>query len=426
MEPFAYNAAEARGQQQKKPTSVFKALLPRSHKNSRYPDAVASPTKSENTRPAYAALSPTKSGNIWLATQEPTKDLPMLPMSIPNANIPVAEATHNRDRNRSSPRKPIDVYDDTKNKQTGVENKPVTVGNDKRKIQKQQSPAKEDEVKAKKSKSSTTLSAMFGKSKSSRSLKSEGEKHQQAKVKDKENCTPPNSSNGPPPPIWAQFASTPMMEVMSTQKVPLNDRWDDDRRNVNHEVERYTPREYSPSKGRNFYDEQPTLSRRAEPKPRPKSTYLPSSLSSNSFTETISVLRKVSQRHKKTDVGRFQEQMGTEGTSSRRSSTDSRKVSNDSSDSGLTMAKRGSRVQAAVAALNGKAKEPEVGAKPQVPSDPRAFDNAFEAVLVRTAMLKPTYCPNISRNRGILNRTYGRRCGRLTLISKQSSSKRTT
>jgi len=404
MDPFAYNPAEARGQQQKKPTSVFKAMLPRSHKNNRSPDAVASPTKSENIRPTYAAMSPTKSGNIRPTIREPRKDLPMLPMSIPNANLPLAEATHNRDRTRSSPRKPIDVYDDTKKKPTGVENNPVTLGEDKKKVQKEQSPTKEEEVKPKKSKSSTTLSAMFGKSKSSRSLKSDGEKQQQLKVKDKENCTPPNSSNGPPPPIWAQFASTPMMEVTSTQKVPLNDRWDDGRWDVNHEMERYTPQDYSPSKGRNFHGEQPTLSRRAEPKPRPKSAYLPSSLSSTSFTETISVLRKVSQRHKKTDIGRFQEQMGTDGTSSRRSSTDSRKFSNNSSDSALTMTKRGSRVQAAVAALNGKVKEPEVGGKTQVPSDPRAFDNAFEAVLVRTSMLKLTYCPNINRNRGISNR----------------------
>ena len=258
----------------------------------------------------------------------------------------------------------------------------MPLGKDRKKIQEQPLPIQEDETKPKKSKSSTTLSAMFAKSKSSKSLKSEEGKRQQLKVKDKENCTPPNSSNGPPPPIWAQFASTPMMEVSSTQKIPLNDRWD-----VNDEMERYTPQEYSPSKGRNFYDEQPTLSRRAEPKPRPKSAYLPSSLSSNSFTETISVLRKVSQRHKKTDVGRFQEQLGTDGVSSRRSSTDSRKFSNGSSDPGLTMAKRGSRVQAAVAALNGKAKEPEVESKPQVPSDPRAFDNAFEAVLVCIASL---------------------------------------
>ena len=380
MDPFMYKPADATSQQPTKTTSVFKAMLPRSQKNNRSSNPIASPTKAENMRPTNATMSPTKSKISRPTTREPRKDLPMLPLSIPNANIPLPEANHNRERNRSSPRKPIDVYDDTRSKPDGVENAPLPLGKDKRKIQKQPSPTKEEETKPKKSKSSTTLSAMFGKSKSSKSLKSEEEKQQQLKVKDKENCTPPSSSNGPPPPIWAQFASTPMMEVSSTQKIPLNDRWD-----IDDEMERYTPQEYSPSKGRNFYDEQPTLSRRTEPKPRPKSAYLPSSLSSASFTETVSVLRKVSQRHKKTNVGRLQGQAGMDGASSRRSSTDSRKVSNDSSDYGLTMAKRGSRVQAAVAALNGKAKEPEGEVKAQVPSDPRAFDNAFEAVLVSTS-----------------------------------------
>lgn len=381
MDPFAYNPAVPTAQQQRKTTSVFKAMLPRSQKNNRSSNPIASPTKSENMRPTNAAMSPKESGNSRPTTQEPRKDLPMLPLSTPNANIPLSEANYNRERTRSSPRKPVDVYDDTRDKLKGMENNPMPLGKDKKKIQKQSSSTKEEETKPKKSKSSTTLSAMFGKSKSSKSLKLDEEKQQQqqATVKDKENCTPPNSSNGPPPPIWAQFASTPIMEISSTQKIPLNDRWD-----IDDEMERYTPHEYSPSKGRNFYDEQPTLSRKAEPKSRPKSAYLPSSLSSASFTETISVLRKVSQRHKKTDVGRLQEQMGIDGTSSRRSSTDSRKVSNDSSDYGLTMAKRGSRVQAAVAALNGKAKEPELEVKLHVPSDPRAFDNAFEAVLVST------------------------------------------
>jgi hypothetical protein len=236
-------------------------------------------------------------------------------------------------------------------------------------------PVPGKEGKPKKSKSSTNLAAVFGKSKSSKALKLDKQPDGQQAEKDKENRNPRAYTGGaPPPPIWAQFATTQVESNVATQKVPLNDRWD-----IANEMYRYTPQDYSPSKGRNFYDEQPTLSKRVEPKPRPKSAYFPSSTSSSSFTDTISALRKVSQRYKKTDMERVQD---SDKPPSRRSSTSSRKTSNDSSQPALTMGKRGSRVMGLVAALNGKAKDTEPEAKQPVPVDPKAIDQEFEAVLV--------------------------------------------
>ena len=82
--------------------------------------------------------------------------------------------------------------------------------------------------------------------------------------------TPPSTAPTAPPPIWAQFATQPITDLSSTMKVPINDK-----RNVEEEMALYTPQEYSPSKGRNFHDEQPTLAQRGGIKTRPQSLYLP-------------------------------------------------------------------------------------------------------------------------------------------------------
>ena len=356
MKSTESTAIEVKEQQQKKHTSVFKAMLPRGQKHITSTTAVT--IKPENER----------------STHEPRKVLPMAPLKIPNANIPLMEANRNRERTRSSPRKYIDVYDEERNGTVGREDNPRHLKRDNAEQSKQKLPPSAKEKNPIKTKSSTNLTALFARSKSSKSLKLD--EHQEKKEKGKENRAPPTSAEGAPTPIWAQFASPRKENLGSAQKVPLNDRWD-----IEDEVGRYTPQEYSPSKGRNFFDEQPTLSRRDEPKTRPKSAYLPTSMSAASFTDTISVLRKVSQRHKKNDVGRLQDLLEKDVSASRRSSTDSRKVSNNSSQADITMVKRGSRVMAAVAALNGKMIEPEKEVK-QVKTDSDTINSAFEAVLV--------------------------------------------
>ena len=63
-----------------------------------------------------------------------------------------------------------------------------------------------------------------------------------------------------------------------------------------------------------------------------------------------------------------------------------RKVSEDSSKSASTMAKRGSRVMAAVAAFNGKSKEqPREAVATKI--NVIAIENAFENLLVRVPIL---------------------------------------
>ena len=371
MKPNVPTTIDVREQQQKKHTSVFKAMLPRGQKAITSTIPVTSPLKTENER----------------AAQDPRKGLAMVPLKIPNANIPYAEVNRNRERTRSSPRKSVDVYDEERNGAAGREDNPGQLRRQNLEQQKQKPMPSVKEKKPIKTKSSTNITALFARSKSSKTLKFD--EHQEKKEKGKENRTPPASADGVPPPTWAPFVSPQLESLGSTQKIPLNDRWD-----IEDELNRYTPQEYSPSKGRNFFDEQPTLSRRPEPKPRPKSAYLPTSMSAASFTDTISVLRKASQRHKKNDVGRVQDLLEKDVTASRRSSTDSRKVSNNSSQADITMVKRGSRVMAAVAALNGKMIEPEQERKP-VKSDSDTINNAFEAVLVCIFIAKPTNRPLI-------------------------------
>ena len=355
MTDTPYISASSDGRHHKRTQSAFRAIIPRSHK----PDPATSPGKTENMLPPTRII---------------TRPMPTLNPTHPDAYLPLAEVNQNRERTRSSPRKPVEVYDEG-GRMAAVSKSP-TKGQRKSKerLPKDTTKEAEEEKGPKKSKSSRSLSAFLSRPKSSRSLKLDGQ--HQLQGKDKENLTPPNSAGGIPTPIWAQFATQPLEKLGRTQPVPLNDRWD-----IQDEMTRYTPQQYSPSKGRNFYDEQPTLSKRPELKLRPKSAYLPTSISTSSFAETISGLRLP---HRKQDrrEPEVSHQQSRDMHSSRRSSTESRKVSGDDSQPGLVMAKRGSRVMAAVAALNGNKKEsPPETAKP-APLDRKAIESAFEALLV--------------------------------------------
>ncbi len=206
--------------------------------------------------------------------------------------------------------------------------------------------------------------------------------------------SPPNSAGSQPPPIWAQYASQPQPETSSATKVRLNDRL-----SVEEKVALYTPREYSPSKQRNFCDNyhQPTLAKRPELKARPKSAYLASSPSLAALADTLSGKRKTSndretQRLVRNDLGNAARK-SSEGNPRgsfeqaklfRRPSGGTRKVSIELIKEGTTRAKRGVKVMAAVAALNGKSKGQEK--EPQM--DVKLIDSAFEALLVRVLCFK--------------------------------------
>lgn len=236
---------------------------------------------------------------------------------------------------------------------------------------------KEDDKAMKKSKSSTGLSALLSRPRSSKGLKEETSRQ----GKDKENQTPPGSADlTPPPPIWAQFATQGIQEPARTHKVPLNDR-----KSIDDEISRYTPKVYSPSKQRDFQPQsRPTLSRRTESKPRPKSECLAQRQTRESFAETVSGLRKSARNDNTQSTALSQlEGNGKDKAPYQRSSVEQRKISDSSSGPALTVGKRGSRVMAAVAAFNGRTKElpkePESVPSPEL--DPQAIESAFETLL---------------------------------------------
>lgn len=314
----------------------------------------------------------------------------MLPPNHPHARQQLRDESGNRDNSKVSPAKPVAVYEDGspafafhKKSKSSVSLKSL-IGADKVNTPRPSSSKKEDTESPKKPKSSTNLSALLSRPKSSKDLRSEKSRPQ----KDKENITPPDTADIVTPPIWAQFAKQPTRDSTAARKVPLNDVHD-----VDNEMALYTPLEYSPSKQRNFHDyEKPTLSRRGEPKPRPRSAFIPSGISVASFTETISGLRKQGHERGESRSSNQSEYRSSNAETGRKASSEDqrsslrdvekRKVSEDSSKSASTMAKRGSRVMAAVAAFNGKSKEqPREGVATKV--NVIAIENAFENLLVR-------------------------------------------
>jgi hypothetical protein len=238
--------------------------------------------------------------------------------------------------------------------------------------------------KPKKSKSSTNLAAMFGKGRS--------KERSQSPVKqprDQENTTPPNSASAQAPsrpPIWAEFSSTPLQEVTTTSRVPLNDQ----RRSIEEEIELYTPQQYSPSKQRNFFDYgQPSLQQRPAAKERPKSMVVPKSTSPASLLETFT-RKKSSERMPLSDTkgneGRIKEnasskparpQMVRSSTETSRKDDTSRYVAQPASP-----VKKPNRVMAAVAAFNGKSNRQMEAPSSPTKLDPKVVDAEFEDVLV--------------------------------------------
>lgn len=244
---------------------------------------------------------------------------------------------------------------------------------------------------AKKSKSSTNLSAMFAKmNRSSKDLSTPATAQKQ---KDKENTTPRSSSSGPAEtPIWAQFASS-----AKPSSRPSTKGSDKSSSFVADEIAKYTPTEYSPSKQRNFNGsfEQPSL--RPALKARPQSAYV---LGTEGLVDAIG--RRLSGQRPSLETRRSEDAVrrGSKDEAARRVSGDrnilpkrasiaasaERKVSGSSTEQSagkekLTIAKRGARVMAAVAAFQGKSKgEPELARK-EPEMDPKSVDEAFEAVL---------------------------------------------
>ncbi|RDI79092.1 hypothetical protein Vi05172_g10975 [Venturia inaequalis] len=307
---------------------------------------------------------------------------PFLPQDHPHAGHRVlGEITPNNNQQQSSrrPTAPQQLRPQMHMKSAStISLRSMVKDKDESKMKSRESPTKptrDEKSKPVKTKSSTNLASVFAKVKNSKA-----EPDNQSRATDKENTSPPASAVQPPQtPIWAQFASTATQEMVGTKKVPLNDG-----RTIEEEIALYEPKEYSPSKQRNFYGcDQPTLGS----KPRPKSTAFSGNLSSTSIINAMT--RKISEDGN----GRRRSMMGSRRSSSEEESGHGAEKSRSSkskltllaSTEGISVPKRTSRVKAAVAAINNlnvrtnKTVKERSGQAPDI--DPKEIDAAFEAVL---------------------------------------------
>ena len=365
--------------QKRTKSSVLKSIIPGNHK--RKPSS-----KNNNAQPCNND-NDGKGSNMYFGNQS------ILPPDHPHTRQHLRKDDGNRNTTIAPPRKSFDTRMETKSmvgeKQMVTRSasfKSSDVRENEKPLKKERQ--KSEENKMNKSKSSTSISTILSRPRSSKGVKVE-DAHRQ---KDKENQTPPSSAGMGPPPIWAQFATQGFEEPAHTTKIPLNDRFA-----IEDEVALYTPRDYSPSKQRNFPDsQQPTLSRRVESKARPKSECIAPCPTPSSFAEVVSGLQISGRNQSQVDVSNRQQQtarvidgsrkLGLEqNTSEIQPSSENCKVSNDSAGSDVPIPKRGSRVMAAVAAFNGKAKELPKDPPKETDTtqfDPKAIEKAFESLLV--------------------------------------------
>lgn len=312
------------------------------------------------TRPTEPEVTPTG------IAHGRTKSMPFLPPDHPHAAKPKALAER-QGNVRSPPPSP--------SKTPGRASKGTRVA----------TKTQDGSHMAVKSKSSTNLGAVFARlNRSSKDLSST------TQDKNKENKTPPDTSDGPAEtPIWAQFASG----NIAHGKLPVRPGTSDSNSSgqsskVYEEIARYTPQEYSPSKQRNFNDSYDLPSLRPTLNSRPQSTLL--------YGEGLvgAIGRKVSDARASFE-GRGSEESAKRPIAERRSSGDSRnifggrgtvqrKVSAGSTEHAgvaekLNVTKRSGRVMAAVAAFQGRAKTEST--KEEQVLNPKSVEEAFEAVL---------------------------------------------
>ena len=315
---------------------------------------------------------------------------PILPFDHPHAERPLKDHYANRENTRSSPRKPVNIYEDNeprpgmhKKNKSSVSLKSL-IGNDKAKTPKPSTQESENGVPLKRPKSSTGLSALLSRSKTPKEPRS-GSK---SPIKDQENRTPPQTADLAPPPIWAQFSTQKQQEPRMITSTPLNDRI-----NVEQEGAQHMPQDYSPSKQRNYHDYRPTLVRKTDKKPRPQSGTLgPAETNDCAGAKKSRIQEEVaSEQSASLATGRHQDTYGQNNRSSpakgKAQQNAKEELNGASVDDSSTLAKvkRGSRVMAAVAALNGGPKDTDDTPIHEMPVqifDVKAIDREFETLLV--------------------------------------------
>ena len=304
----------------------------------------------------------------------------------------------NKENIRSSPRKPVDVYEDEykrpvihKKTKSSVSLKSL-IGNDKAKPPKLSRQDPEDVTKLKRPKSSTGLSALLSRSKAPKETKLECK----GPTKDKENRTPPQTADMVPSPIWAQFATQQTPEPRKSTAISRNNRND-----VEREIALYTPKEYSPSKQRNFHDYHPTLSRKPEPSSGPLSEIISAcstkalmgmstpSLKKQPATgpeQTYSLVSTRLAEGRTKENPRPTDEKGPEDTKeAAHTEKELAEITSGVASPAAAKVKRGSRVMAAVAAFNGTRDEvrdvhSQNSTSPGI--DTQSIENEFETLLV--------------------------------------------
>jgi hypothetical protein len=370
-----------------KSASMLKSMMPSSHKR----------TPTDNSAPSLSQLKE----NSLHSNPFQTQNTPILPPNHPHSSQRILgeiddNNTPSRRTQGASPERPKSLHKKTlstisirsagKSKDSSDEEKSRPRSRSAR-PPKEKTKDKEAVGTPKKAKSSTSLTAVFAKSSRSRSPKKNVD-HENI-GRDKENTTPPGSANvAPHTPIWAQFSSGTPQESSTTTKIPLNDR----KKAIAQEMKLYLPKEYSPSKQRSFFGaEVPTLGGMRE---RPKSEVLSAGVSSTSVFETLT--RKTSNEktanRPKSVVGMPQkssdEREGRPAESQNSTTYSKSTPTTIAKQSVVAAAKKGSRVMAAVAVFNSKAKEADADPK----MDSKQIDVAFEAVLVSVSIFQ---CPSL-------------------------------
>ncbi|KAG9558162.1 hypothetical protein KCU79_g9089, partial [Aureobasidium melanogenum] len=319
---------------------MLKSILPKEHRRSKSKDLgrVASNTTANTTTQMVPLLPPDHPHSTTQSTEDGRSSRQAKKENAPphkRSKSTVSLRSLGRDKEKDKEKK------SRKEREKEKQSQRATNDQDNR----------DGRTRMKKTKSSTSLRGLLGKmNRSSKDLSDT--------MHDKENQTPPPSTNS----AWPQ--NPPVIQQIDA------------------EIDRYTPKDYTPSKQRDFsaYG-QPVLSRPPS-SGRPKSLVIPGS---TSFLDMLN--RPISR-------DRDRAQLNSRGSNNSRGSGEGfedgnlsfdRKVSSSSNERPApkplaNMPKRGPRVMAAVAAFDEKARE-NLATKEEQKLDPKTVDAAFEAVL---------------------------------------------
>ncbi|KAI1944871.1 hypothetical protein LOZ12_001977 [Ophidiomyces ophidiicola] len=313
--------------------SVLKSILPHSRRKSQSANLSSAAYDTENRNPLQAWILPPNNS-------QPLPSQPLKELSEKALNQGLANEFFKVKCVDSPDKKSLH-----KKTKSSVSLKSLLKDNDKKacgsKLSSNELESKRN--KPKKTKSSTSLSGIF--------KKSQRGKKDASPAKDNKENAGIIRNDMPPPPIPRSRAHSIQSQVSSLYG-----------RTLEEEMSLYTPKGYSPANQRNFHDfQQPSLTKRPEPKWRPKSEYGSSS--------TSSVKDLLHSMHKRSpSAGSIQSNSSRTHPLAEKPPSEKRKSSNGN---------RGSRVMAAIAAFNAKDKNFD---KPK-PVDPKEIESEFERLL---------------------------------------------